>query len=180
MHPPSLNDLSAFIKVTSAGLSGEVQEGDYQGLVAVMKHLLAVKAREPTTDGMFEPLKQTIEVLQSYGQELSEEVHQQLEVCVCVYVCVCVCMYCLCVHACMCICMCVCMCSYMCACMCVHGCVGACVDAACMKVCMCVCVCVCGENVSVYTCTKILRVYMCKTYATETSDPPFFLDPGAP
>ena len=84
-----MDDLSAFIEVASTGLSGEVPEGDYQGLVGVMKHLLAVRAREPTTDGMFEPLKQTIEVLRGYGQEMSEEVHQQLEVCVCVCVCVC-------------------------------------------------------------------------------------------
>ena len=58
----------------------EVQEGDYDGLVGVMKHLIAVKDRQPTTDGMFEPLKQTIELLRSYGEELPEEVHQQLEV----------------------------------------------------------------------------------------------------
>ncbi len=30
---------------------------------------------------MFEPLKATIELLKTYGEELSDEVHQQLQVC---------------------------------------------------------------------------------------------------
>ena len=75
-----MNDLAAFIKVTRKGLEDEVQEGDYDGLVNVMSHLMAVKDRQPTTDNMFEPLKQTIELLGSYNQEMSDEVHQQLEV----------------------------------------------------------------------------------------------------
>lgn len=79
--PHSLNDLAEFIKVTSSGLSVEVQEGDYDGLVGVMSHLLNVRDRIPTTDNMFEPLKQTIELLKNYGEEMADEVHQQLEVC---------------------------------------------------------------------------------------------------
>ncbi len=57
-----------------------MQEGDYDGLVEVMGHLIAIKDRQPTTDVMFEPLKQTIELLASYDQEMPDEVHQQLEV----------------------------------------------------------------------------------------------------
>jgi len=30
---------------------------------------------------MFEPLKETIELLKTYGQELPDAVHQQLQVC---------------------------------------------------------------------------------------------------
>lgn len=78
--PHSLNDLVEFIKVADVGLAQEVQEGDYDGLVAVMGHLMAVKDRQATTDEMFEPLKQTIELLKTYGQELPEEVHLQLQV----------------------------------------------------------------------------------------------------
>ena len=59
----------------------EVQEGEYDGLVEVMCHLLAVRDRMPTTDNMFEPLKLTIELLKNYGEEMADEVHQQLEVC---------------------------------------------------------------------------------------------------
>ena len=53
---------------------------DYDGLVDVMCHLIAIKDRQETTDIMFEPLKQTIELLSTYSQEMSEEVHQLLEV----------------------------------------------------------------------------------------------------
>lgn len=45
----SLTSLQEFIKVTSDGFSMEIQEGDYDGLVSVMGHLLAVKERQQTT-----------------------------------------------------------------------------------------------------------------------------------
>ena len=41
---------------------------------------MAVKDRQTVTDEMFEPLKQTIELLKTYGQEMPEEVHTQLQV----------------------------------------------------------------------------------------------------
>ena len=76
----SLNDLTDFIKLADTGLTEPVEEGDYTGLVAVMGHLMAVKDRQSTTDEMFEPLKQTIELLKTYDQEMPEEVHMQLQV----------------------------------------------------------------------------------------------------
>ena len=76
----SLNDLAEFIKVADVGLTQPVEEGDYNGLVSVMGHLMAVKDRQTVTDEMFEPLKQTIELLKTYGQEMPEEVHTQLQV----------------------------------------------------------------------------------------------------
>lgn len=66
--------------MTNQGLSVDVQEGNYDGLVDIMCHLKDIKDRQPTTDNMFEPLKHTIELLVAYDQEMSEEVHQQLEV----------------------------------------------------------------------------------------------------
>lgn len=57
-----------------------VEEGDYNGLVDCMGYLMAVKERTTTTDAMFEPLKQSIELLKSYDQELSEETHSLLQV----------------------------------------------------------------------------------------------------
>ena len=78
----SLQELSDFIKVTSAALSKPLKEGDYQALVIVMGHLMAVKERQQKTDEMFEPLKQTIELLKTYNQEMPEDVHKQLQVCV--------------------------------------------------------------------------------------------------
>lgn len=45
-----------------------------------MSCLGAVKARQPTTDSMFEPLKQTADLLKSYGQEVSPETQLLIEV----------------------------------------------------------------------------------------------------
>jgi len=76
----SLKELGEFIKVTDKGLTKPVDEGDYDGLVECMEHLSAVKDRQANTDEMFEPLKQTIELLKTYEQEMPEEVHMQLQV----------------------------------------------------------------------------------------------------
>ncbi|CAH1258196.1 DNAH17 [Branchiostoma lanceolatum] len=75
----SLTDLAEFIQVTDAGLTKEVTEGDYDELVECMGHLMAVRDRQLATDEMFEPLKETIELLKTYNQEMPDEVHQQLE-----------------------------------------------------------------------------------------------------
>ncbi len=45
-----------------------------------MGNLLAVKEKLTTTENLFEPLQETMELLKTYGQELSDEVHQQLQV----------------------------------------------------------------------------------------------------
>ncbi|GAB1599188.1 dynein beta chain, ciliary [Argonauta hians] len=75
----SLADLSDFIKSANEGLTKTVEEGDYNGLVTIMGNLGAVRERQAATDEMFEPLKQTIELLKTYNQEMPEEVHTQLE-----------------------------------------------------------------------------------------------------
>jgi dynein heavy chain len=75
-----LNELQEFILKTDAQLKRPVKEGDYNFLVEIMAHLAAIKQREQATDALFTPLKETIELLKSYNQELPEEVHQQLEI----------------------------------------------------------------------------------------------------
>ncbi|KAF7461422.1 hypothetical protein GHT09_014996 [Marmota monax] len=75
----SLTDLEAFMKVSQLGLKKPLKEGDYDGLVEVMGHLMKVKERQAATDSMFEPLKQTIELLRTYGEELPEEAHLKLQ-----------------------------------------------------------------------------------------------------
>uniref|UniRef100_A0A2I2YF97 Dynein axonemal heavy chain 17 n=1 Tax=Gorilla gorilla gorilla TaxID=9595 RepID=A0A2I2YF97_GORGO len=75
----SLADLEAFMKVTRMGLTKPLKEGDYDGLVEVMGHLMKVKERQAATDNMFEPLKQTIELLKTYGEEMPEEIHLKLQ-----------------------------------------------------------------------------------------------------
>nr|XP_060488661.1 dynein axonemal heavy chain 11 isoform X2 [Panthera onca] len=75
----SLNELQDFIKDTDAGLQRDLSEGDHDGLVDIMGHLLAVRSRQRTTDELFEPLKQTIALLETYGQKMPEQVYIQLE-----------------------------------------------------------------------------------------------------
>ncbi|XP_004857611.1 dynein heavy chain 9, axonemal isoform X1 [Heterocephalus glaber] len=75
----SLDDLEAFIKSSECGLLKKVEQGDFQGLVEIIGHLVALKERQSSTNEMFEPLKQTIELLKTYDQELPEAVFKQLE-----------------------------------------------------------------------------------------------------
>ncbi|XP_034845512.1 dynein heavy chain 9, axonemal [Mirounga leonina] len=75
----SLADLEVFIKNSESGMLKKVEKGDSEGLVEVMGHLMALKERQSSTDEMFEPLKQTIELLKTYEQELPEMVFKQLE-----------------------------------------------------------------------------------------------------
>lgn len=76
----SLADLDVFIKNSESGLLKKVEKGDFRGLVEIMGHLVALRERQGSADEMFEPLKQTIELLKTYGQELPETVFKQLEV----------------------------------------------------------------------------------------------------
>lgn len=41
---------------------------------------MAFKERVEVTDGMFEPLKETIELLRTYNLEIPDDVHIQLQV----------------------------------------------------------------------------------------------------
>ena len=79
-EPCSLADLGTFIQKADEGLLQPVEEGDYDRLVSVMGFLMHVKARADATDDMFEPLRETIALLQGYDQELPEEVNVLLKV----------------------------------------------------------------------------------------------------
>ncbi|XP_060681399.1 dynein axonemal heavy chain 11-like isoform X1 [Hemiscyllium ocellatum] len=75
----SLSELEEFIKVTDKGLKKKVKEGDYNGLVDIMGHLMAVRDRQTTTDELFEPLKETINLLESYDQTMPDQIYMLLE-----------------------------------------------------------------------------------------------------
>ncbi|CAH1986860.1 unnamed protein product [Acanthoscelides obtectus] len=75
----SLSDLSQFIRRADEGLQQSIAEGDYQTLVNVMGFLLNVKDRQATTDEMFGPLRETIELLKYYDQDIPEEVNVYLQ-----------------------------------------------------------------------------------------------------
>ncbi|NXL49102.1 DYH17 protein, partial [Podilymbus podiceps] len=76
----SLQELEDFIQEANTGLNKPLEEGDYDGLVEVMGHLMRVKERQAVTDSMFEPLKETVALLSTYGEEMPEEIHLQLQV----------------------------------------------------------------------------------------------------
>lgn len=74
----SLQELAEFIKLHDKGLNVNVNDGDYDSLVNVMSHLGAVREKQPIYDMMFEPLKQKLELLKSYGQEINDDVYDRL------------------------------------------------------------------------------------------------------
>lgn len=75
----SLCDLGEFIRSADEGLQQPVVEGDYEALVNVMGYLLRVKERQAATDEMFGPLRDTIELLQFYDQDIPEEINVYLQ-----------------------------------------------------------------------------------------------------
>lgn len=75
----SLCDLGNFIRLADEGLQQTVAEGDYEALVKVMGFLLKVKERQAVTDEMFGPLRETIELLKFYDQDIPEEINVYLQ-----------------------------------------------------------------------------------------------------
>lgn len=65
----------------TTGLLQPVPEGNYEALVSVMGYLMNVKDRTATTDDMFQPLTETIELLKFYDMDIPEEVNVLLQVC---------------------------------------------------------------------------------------------------
>lgn len=76
----SLKELDEFIKVKDVHLAKEVKEGDYHHLVSMMGHLGDVREKTTQYDNMFEPIKQKIELLKLYGQEVPDDVFEKLQV----------------------------------------------------------------------------------------------------
>ncbi|XP_020566647.2 dynein heavy chain 11, axonemal-like [Oryzias latipes] len=75
----SVAEFSSFIDVTAEGLSTNVSDADYAGLVKIMGHLRAIRDRKISSDRHFKPLKSTAELLKTYGQQLPDNVYTQLE-----------------------------------------------------------------------------------------------------
>ncbi|XP_068103478.1 dynein beta chain, ciliary-like [Hyperolius riggenbachi] len=74
----SVNELEEFIRHTEKGLCKTVKAEDYEALVEIMGHLLAIRDR-PSTVENFMHLKATAELLRSYGQQLNDLIYTQLE-----------------------------------------------------------------------------------------------------
>lgn len=61
-------------------LKEPVCSGDYQALVQVMGYLLEIRDRQTSTDQLFEPVIDVVNLLEQYGETLTECDHMQLEV----------------------------------------------------------------------------------------------------
>ncbi|XP_045472902.1 dynein beta chain, ciliary-like isoform X2 [Harmonia axyridis] len=75
----SLDELECFCQEAIAAMSITITEEDYSGLLTIMGYLFKVKERMLATDAMFGPLKDIMELLQTYGVEFSEEVYVKLQ-----------------------------------------------------------------------------------------------------
>jgi hypothetical protein len=78
----SLQDLDVFIKEANTGLAREVAGNDYTALVEVMKFLNALDARKASTDGLFQPLVDTVALLQVRQAPAPRSVPRGVRVCV--------------------------------------------------------------------------------------------------
>jgi dynein heavy chain len=85
----SLKELDEFIKEKDIHLAKEVKEGDYTHLVHMMGQLGDVREKTTQYDGMFDPIKNKIELLKTYGQEVPDDVYEKLQV-ILMDVCVCI------------------------------------------------------------------------------------------
>ncbi|XP_030250577.1 dynein heavy chain 11, axonemal isoform X3 [Sparus aurata] len=74
----SLDELQRFVRATVEGLGQPVAKGNHCGLVEVMSHLLAVRDRQAATDKMFDPLRDTVILLEQYGVTIPDQVYSQL------------------------------------------------------------------------------------------------------
>ncbi|KAL1129229.1 hypothetical protein AAG570_013758 [Ranatra chinensis] len=73
-----LEDLDRFIAEATIGLNQPLVKGDYDGLVAIMGYLLKVKDRANDADVMFEPIKEVMDLIVSYGREFPENIYRLL------------------------------------------------------------------------------------------------------
>lgn len=75
----SLKELDDFVRSKDVHLAKEVTDGDYTHLVSMMGHLGEIREKTVYYDTMFEPIKNKIELLKSYGQEVADEIYEKLQ-----------------------------------------------------------------------------------------------------
>lgn len=62
------------------GMSIILEKGDYDGLVQVMGYLLKIRDRTEETDKLFAVMKDTMNLLKSYGLDFNEAIYTLLAV----------------------------------------------------------------------------------------------------
>lgn len=71
--------MDLFIKEKEKTLIKDVKKGDLTNLVFMMGQLGNVREKTNFYDNMFDPIKHKIELLKSYGQEVSDDVYERLQ-----------------------------------------------------------------------------------------------------
>lgn len=74
----SLRELDEFVRIKEDRLSKELKEGDFKHLVEMMGHLADVREKQFTYDNMFEPIKQKLTLIKSFGLEIPSDVYDKL------------------------------------------------------------------------------------------------------
>ncbi|XP_074102149.1 dynein beta chain, ciliary [Cotesia typhae] len=74
----SLKELSEFLQEATERFNQPILEEDYEGLLKTMYYLKEVRDKQYKIDGMFDPIKETINLLEQYQVEFSEQTHQWL------------------------------------------------------------------------------------------------------
>ncbi|XP_068180103.1 dynein axonemal heavy chain 11 [Antennarius striatus] len=75
----SLDELQNFVRATAEGLGQPLANKNHCRLVEVMRLLSAVRDRQEATDKMFEPLRDTIILLEQYGVIIPHQAYSQME-----------------------------------------------------------------------------------------------------
>ncbi|XP_053593671.1 dynein beta chain, ciliary [Microplitis demolitor] len=74
----SLKELSEFLQKATSRFNQPILEDDYEGLLKTMYYLKEVRDKQYKIDGMFDPIKETINLLEQYQVDFSEQTHQWL------------------------------------------------------------------------------------------------------
>lgn len=75
-----MKDLDEFIKNKDVYLKKEVADGNYVDLVQMMRSLNDVRERTLRYDGLFEPIAHKISLLKCYGEQISDDVFEKVQV----------------------------------------------------------------------------------------------------
>lgn len=74
----SLKELEEFIEMADETMSQEIDKEEYEKFIEILSVLNKVENRSMDTDNMFEPLKDIVELLKDYNEEVDNKVMVQV------------------------------------------------------------------------------------------------------
>lgn len=76
-------ELEEFIEMADEVMSQEIDKEEIGKLIEILSVLHQIEDRTMETDAMFEPLKDIVELLKSYGEEADNKVYTQVNISFC-------------------------------------------------------------------------------------------------